>query len=67
MIVYQTASGTLYTPNALYEDFVAGLREDHDPANGPFDGSMKNQYQAYKDWLVEAINTGVIRERTVLT
>ena len=64
MIVYETADGQLWTYEGLYNQFLKGKREDHDPASGPFFGNAY-VFNEYADWLIEAINTGVVKEREV--
>lgn len=59
MIVYETAGKQLYTTRALLAKTMAEARSGWDKAiQGPFDFS-------FDDWLIEAINTGVIKEREV--
>jgi hypothetical protein len=59
MTIYETADGKLYTRQALRDQAVIDARTGWDKAvQGPFDFS-------FNDWLIEAINTGVIKEREV--
>lgn len=63
MIIYQTADGTQYTRYALYRKVVEGRKEAWDPA---LEGEWENdQRPFFKDWLIEAINTGVIKQSEV--
>jgi len=54
MRIYKTADGKLYTHEALFQKTVHEARQGWDEATqGPFVFS-------FNDWLIEAINTGVI-------
>lgn len=62
MIVYETASGTLYTTQALGGKYWADLEKEWDEdTQGKFPGT-----HLFKDWLIEAINTGVVKQREVI-
>lgn len=59
MIVYQTADGKRYTRYELYREVVTDRKEAWDPAT---QGQWENdQRPFFRDWLIEAINTGVIK------
>lgn len=54
--VYQDATGTLYTRWALRRQAVADKRAEWDrQTQGGFNFN-------FDDWLIEAVNTGVIKE-----
>ena len=67
MIIYETADSQLWTHDALYNERVRTLRAEWDPANGVFNGGATygRFYLEFGDWLIEAINTGVIKEHEV--
>ena len=60
--IYQTADGKLWTRNALADQTWKDLKEGWDPATqGEYPGTF-----LFKDWLIEAINTGVVKEVEVI-
>ena len=63
MIIYETADGTQYTRYALYRKVLAERLGAWDPV---LQGKLENdQRPFFRDWLIEAINTGVITKREV--
>lgn len=63
MIVYATADGTRYTRYALYRKVLAERLGAWDPA---LQGKPENDGRPFfRDWLIEAINTGVITKLEV--
>jgi hypothetical protein len=62
MKIYKTAGGTYYTRNALSAQTWKDLEEGWDAeTQGEFPGTF-----LFKDWLIEAINSGVIEEVDVI-
>lgn len=63
MIVYETADGKLWTRDGLsVRSFAEKHAEwDHD-TQGPFPSPW---FEFFNDWLIEAINTGVVKKREV--
>lgn len=63
MIIYETAGGRLLTRNALSAEYWKDLEEGWDKET---QGEFPAAAPLFKDWLIEAINTGVIKEREVI-
>lgn len=60
-IIYETADGRLYTRQALKDQTTIDARVGWDEAvQGTFNFD-------FRDWLTEAINTGVIKTRELIT
>lgn len=59
MTIYQTADGKLWTLNALSAHYWKGLEEGWDEAT---QGEFPVTAPLFRDWLIEAINTGVVKE-----
>lgn len=65
MIIYETADGTLWWPDALQKQVIADAEAAWDvETQGPKPWSGR-RFSWYRDWLIEAIQTGVIKERVV--
>lgn len=63
MIVYETANGQLYTRPALSAKTVGEARRGWDKeTQGSF---PRDEHVWFSDWLIEAINVGVIKQREV--
>ena len=58
MTIYQTASGQLYTFEALFRTVVIDRKAAWDAdTQGSWE---RNQFPWFNDWLTEAVNTGVV-------
>lgn len=64
MIIYETAEGKLWTQKGLFTKTMADREAEWDEDTmGPWSG---RRFSWFADWLIEAINTGVVRERELL-
>jgi hypothetical protein len=61
MKIYETASGRLLTRTALRIEAFDDAAKDWDPSMNRVPFSFD-----FDDWLIEAINTGVIKERELI-
>jgi hypothetical protein len=62
MIIYETANGNLYTRVALLSKTGREAAEGWDEAT---QGSFRRNYNV-NDWLIEAVQAGVVKERVVI-
>lgn len=58
MRIYQSADGQLWTEDGLYRQTKKDLRVSWDEET---QGSFEDSGWTFSDWLIEAINTGVIK------
>jgi hypothetical protein len=62
MKIYKTADGTYYTLIAILRKATAETRADWDTST---QGEFLDQFNAH-DWLIEAVNSGVVQQIDVV-